>query len=231
MGSKHLGADINLAWPTAQIAVMGAQGAVNILYRRELAASEDPEAPRAEFVTGVRGHLANPYIAAERGYVDAVDRAVADPLARDPRRCAMLRNKRETPAAEEAREHPAVMAAGETDGSPCPPSTAHHSARRHARRRLAALRAVLTAGARGRAPTVARDQCLGGAGAAATAAGSTSPGSWQRSGWTQATRTRRTGSPVPRCQSGATGPLDSLARTERLNRMHRQTGERTCTRS
>src|SRR3712207_9097887 len=48
MGSKHLGADINLAWPTAQIAVMGAQGAVNILYRAELAAADDPEAKRAE---------------------------------------------------------------------------------------------------------------------------------------------------------------------------------------
>ncbi|GAA0959183.1 acyl-CoA carboxylase subunit beta [Actinocorallia libanotica] len=72
MGSKHLGADVNLAWPTAQIAVMGAQGAVNILYRRELAASEDPDARRAELVTEYEDTLANPYIAAERGYVDAV---------------------------------------------------------------------------------------------------------------------------------------------------------------
>ncbi|GLZ12118.1 methylmalonyl-CoA carboxyltransferase [Actinomadura sp. NBRC 104425] len=72
MGSKHLGADINLAWPTAQIAVMGAQGAVNILYRRELAAAEDPEARRAELITEYEDTLANPYIAAERGYVDAV---------------------------------------------------------------------------------------------------------------------------------------------------------------
>ena len=72
MGSKHLGADVNLAWPTAQIAVMGAQGAVNILYRRERAASEDPDARRAELVTEYEDTLANPYIAAERGYVDAV---------------------------------------------------------------------------------------------------------------------------------------------------------------
>ncbi|TNY38945.1 acyl-CoA carboxylase subunit beta [Thermomonospora catenispora] len=72
MGSKHLGADINLAWPTAQIAVMGAQGAVNILYRRELAAAEDPDARRAELITEYEDTLANPYIAAERGYVDAV---------------------------------------------------------------------------------------------------------------------------------------------------------------
>ncbi|MFL6064807.1 MAG: acyl-CoA carboxylase subunit beta [Friedmanniella sp.] len=72
MGSKHLGADFNLAWPTAQIAVMGAQGAVNILYRRELAKADDPEAMRARLVTEYDDELANPYIAAERGYVDAV---------------------------------------------------------------------------------------------------------------------------------------------------------------
>ena len=72
MGSKHLGADINLAWPTAQIAVMGAQGAVNILYRKELAAAADPEAERARIIDEYEGTLANPYIAAERGYVDRV---------------------------------------------------------------------------------------------------------------------------------------------------------------
>ena len=72
MGSKHLGADLNLAWPTAQIAVMGAQGAVNILYRKELAASDDPETMRARLVTEYEDELANPYLAAERGYVDAV---------------------------------------------------------------------------------------------------------------------------------------------------------------
>lgn len=72
MGSKHLGADINLAWPTAQIAVMGAQGAVNILYRAELAAAEDPEAERARLIAEYEATLANPYVAAERGYVDRV---------------------------------------------------------------------------------------------------------------------------------------------------------------
>ncbi|SDS10581.1 acyl-CoA carboxylase subunit beta [Jiangella sp. DSM 45060] len=72
MGSKHLGADVNLAWPTAQIAVMGAQGAVNILYRRELADADDPAERRAELITEYEDTLANPYIAAERGYVDAV---------------------------------------------------------------------------------------------------------------------------------------------------------------
>ena len=72
MGSKHLRADVNLAWPTAQIAVMGAQGAVNILYRKELATADDADAARALYVTEYEDHLANPYIAAERGYVDAV---------------------------------------------------------------------------------------------------------------------------------------------------------------
>ncbi|HJU96708.1 MAG TPA: acyl-CoA carboxylase subunit beta [Jiangellaceae bacterium] len=72
MGSKHLGADINLAWPTAQIAVMGAQGAVNILYRRELAEAADPDARRSELVAEYEDTLANPYLAAERGYVDGV---------------------------------------------------------------------------------------------------------------------------------------------------------------
>ncbi|MGL5864935.1 MAG: acyl-CoA carboxylase subunit beta [Dermatophilaceae bacterium] len=76
MGSKHLGADINLAWPTAQIAVMGAQGAVNILYRKELAAAaergESVDEARAAFVRQYEDALANPYVAAERGYIDSV---------------------------------------------------------------------------------------------------------------------------------------------------------------
>ncbi|UED84467.1 acyl-CoA carboxylase subunit beta [Streptomyces profundus] len=75
MGSKHLGADLNLAWPTAQIAVMGAQGAVNIVHRRTLAAiDEGPEreAARAQLTAEYEDALLNPYVAAERGYVDAV---------------------------------------------------------------------------------------------------------------------------------------------------------------
>ncbi|RBM11702.1 acyl-CoA carboxylase subunit beta [Streptomyces sp. PT12] len=75
MGSKHLGADLNLAWPTAQIAVMGAQGAVNILHRRALAAlesDEEREAERARLTREYEDALLNPYVAAERGYVDAV---------------------------------------------------------------------------------------------------------------------------------------------------------------
>jgi propionyl-CoA carboxylase beta chain len=72
MGSKHLGADVNIAWPTAQIAVMGAQGAVNILHRKRIAAADDPEAERAEVVQEYEDMLVTPYIAAERGYVDSV---------------------------------------------------------------------------------------------------------------------------------------------------------------
>ncbi|WP_067129551.1 acyl-CoA carboxylase subunit beta [Microtetraspora malaysiensis] len=93
MGSKHLGADVNLAWPTAQIAVMGAQGAVNILYRRELAAAEDPEAARAGFVREYEDTLANPYLAAERGYVDAVIRP-SETRVQIVRALRSLRNKR-----------------------------------------------------------------------------------------------------------------------------------------
>ena len=95
MGSKHLGGDINLAWPTAQIAVMGAQGAVNILYRRELASAEDPDALRAQLVTEYEDTLANPYIAAERGYVDAVIRP-AETRAQVTRALRTLRTKRQT---------------------------------------------------------------------------------------------------------------------------------------
>ncbi|MFI1679393.1 acyl-CoA carboxylase subunit beta [Streptomyces sp. NPDC020607] len=73
MGSKHLGADLNLAWPTAQIAVMGAQGAVNILHRRTIAeAGDEVEEVRARLIQEYEDALLNPYTAAERGYVDAV---------------------------------------------------------------------------------------------------------------------------------------------------------------
>jgi propionyl-CoA carboxylase beta chain len=95
MGSKHLGADLNFAWPTAQIAVMGAQGAVNILYRSELADADDPALLRAQLVEEYEDTLANPYVAAERGYVDSV---IAPSATRDHvvRALRMLRTKRET---------------------------------------------------------------------------------------------------------------------------------------
>jgi propionyl-CoA carboxylase beta chain len=95
MGSKHLGADMNLAWPTAQIAVMGAQGAVNILYRSELKHADDPEATRADLIQEYEDHLANPYIAAERGYVDAVIHP-HETRAEVVRALRLLRSKRET---------------------------------------------------------------------------------------------------------------------------------------
>ncbi len=98
MGSKHLGADMNLAWPTAQIAVMGAQGAVNILYRNELkeaADNGDDGARRAELITEYEDTLANPYVAAERGYIDAVI-APHETRAEVVRSLRLLRSKRET---------------------------------------------------------------------------------------------------------------------------------------
>ncbi len=72
MSSKHIRTDVNLAWPTAEIAVMGPEGAVNILYKRELDAADDPDALRTQRVTEFREKLANPFIAAGRGYIDEV---------------------------------------------------------------------------------------------------------------------------------------------------------------
>jgi propionyl-CoA carboxylase beta chain len=95
MGSKHLRSDISLAWPTAQIAVMGAQGAVNVLYRREIALADDPDKRRVELVTEYEDTLSNPYIASERGYVDSV---IPPSYTRSyvARALRMLRDKRET---------------------------------------------------------------------------------------------------------------------------------------
>jgi propionyl-CoA carboxylase beta chain len=72
MASKHIRTDFNYAWPTAEIAVMGPEGAVNILYRRELEAAPDAAAARAEKVAEFREKFANPYVAAARGFVDEV---------------------------------------------------------------------------------------------------------------------------------------------------------------
>jgi propionyl-CoA carboxylase beta chain len=102
MGSKHLGADLNLAWPTAQIAVMGAQGAVNILHRRTIAEAEangenaeDAEAVRARLIREYEDALLNPYVAAERGYVDAVIRP-SETRRHVVRGLRQLRTKRES---------------------------------------------------------------------------------------------------------------------------------------
>jgi propionyl-CoA carboxylase beta chain len=72
MSSKHLRTDVNYAWPSAEIAVMGPEGAVNVLYRRELQAAADPDALRAKKVAEFRDKFANPYVATDRGFVDAV---------------------------------------------------------------------------------------------------------------------------------------------------------------
>lgn len=95
MGSKHLGADLNLAWPTAQIAVMGAQGAINILFRREIAAAKDSAAEAGRRIGEYEKTLDNPYIAAERGWVDAVIRP-SETRGQISKALRMLRDKRVT---------------------------------------------------------------------------------------------------------------------------------------
>jgi propionyl-CoA carboxylase beta chain len=74
MASKHIRTDVNYAWPTAEIAVMGPEGAVDIVYKRELAKADDKQKARSEKIEEFRERFANPYVAAERGYVDAVIR-------------------------------------------------------------------------------------------------------------------------------------------------------------
>jgi len=72
MASKHMLADFNFAWPTAEIAVMGPEGAVNIIHRRDIAGSPTPEDRRATLIDDYKARFANPYTAAERGYIDDV---------------------------------------------------------------------------------------------------------------------------------------------------------------
>jgi acetyl-CoA carboxylase carboxyltransferase component len=72
MCSRHLGADMAFAWPTAEIAVMGAEGAANIIHRKEITESGDPAAKRKEKIQEYEGLFSNPYVAAGRGYIDAV---------------------------------------------------------------------------------------------------------------------------------------------------------------
>jgi propionyl-CoA carboxylase beta chain len=72
MNSKHIGADVNVAWPTGEVAVMGAPAAVNIIFRREISEAEDPEARRAELIASYQEQFNNPMVAAEMGYIDDV---------------------------------------------------------------------------------------------------------------------------------------------------------------
>jgi propionyl-CoA carboxylase beta chain len=93
MSSKHIRGDLNLAWPTAEIAVMGIEGAVNIVFREDLAKADDPAALRQQLERDYRERLANPYVAAARGYVDDV----IEPRETRPRLInglRMLQNKR-----------------------------------------------------------------------------------------------------------------------------------------
>ncbi len=87
MGSKHLRCDYNIAWPSAEIAVMGPEGAVNIVYRRELAAAESPDAVRREKIAEFKQRFANPFVAAEHGFLDDV----VEPRFTRPRLAAALR--------------------------------------------------------------------------------------------------------------------------------------------
>jgi acetyl-CoA carboxylase carboxyltransferase component len=95
MGSKHVRADLNLAWPTAEIAVMGPEGAVNIIFRANLERAEDPAAERQALIAEYVEKFANPYVAASRGFLDDV----IEPRQTRPRLIAgleMLENKRAT---------------------------------------------------------------------------------------------------------------------------------------
>ena len=72
MNSKHIGADFNFAWPTAEIAVMGPEGASNIIFRKEILDSKNPEKKRMELVQDYKNKFANPYTAVSKGYIDEV---------------------------------------------------------------------------------------------------------------------------------------------------------------
>ena len=94
MNSKHLRADVSFAWPSAEIAVMGSEGAVNVIFRREIQNASDPQAKRAELIARYEEQFSNPYIAAERGFVDDVIEP-ADTRPKLVQALRMLRTKRE----------------------------------------------------------------------------------------------------------------------------------------
>jgi propionyl-CoA carboxylase beta chain len=95
MASKHIRTDVNFAWPSAEIAVMGAEGAVGVLYRREINEAKDTEAARRARILELEDKFANPYVAAERGFIDEV----IEPSETRPKlikALALLENKRDT---------------------------------------------------------------------------------------------------------------------------------------
>jgi methylmalonyl-CoA decarboxylase subunit alpha len=101
MSSKYLGTDVNYAWPSAEIAVMGAEGAVNIIYRKQIAAAADPEAERARLVEEYRRSFGNPYHAASAGYIDDI----IEPRETRPKIVAALAALRDKQTAGPARKH------------------------------------------------------------------------------------------------------------------------------
>jgi propionyl-CoA carboxylase beta chain len=95
MNSKHVRGDVNYAWPMAEIAVMGVDGAVNIIFKEQIESSDDPEATRQRLVAEYHEKFANPYVAAARGFIDDV----IEPRQTRPKLISalhMLRNKRDT---------------------------------------------------------------------------------------------------------------------------------------
>ena len=117
MNSKHMLADYNVAWPTAEIAVMGPEGAVNIIYRKDISSSPTPDERRQKLIDDYKAHFANPYSAAERGYIDDV----IEPRQTRPkliRALRMLQTKRVDAAEAQARQHPAVGTGGRGSGTP-----------------------------------------------------------------------------------------------------------------
>ena len=114
MSSKHIRTDVNFAWPSAEIAVMGPEGAVNILYKREIDAAPDKDAARARRVAEFKEKFANPYVAASRGFIDEVIRP-RQTRARLIAALAGLETQAGQESAEEAREYPALSAAEEAE--------------------------------------------------------------------------------------------------------------------
>jgi len=101
MNSKHLRADVSFAWPTAEIAVMGPEGAVNVVFRKEIEKAEDPTARREELIAEYQRRFANPYVAAERGFIDDV----IEPAETRPRLIKALRMLATKREAVPARKH------------------------------------------------------------------------------------------------------------------------------
>ena len=107
MSSKHMLADFNFAWPTAEVAVMGPEGAVNIIFRRDLETSPTPDERREKLISDYKARFANPYTAAERGYIDDVIVPARDPAAPD-QRARDAPDEAGRAAQAQAREHPAL---------------------------------------------------------------------------------------------------------------------------